>query len=168
MMHLLRPCDRLARFTLLVLLRQKLCVSRASAARPGTQGQNLRLHSLSPWAPALAPATPPLRPGHARLVTQYSKAALRQLRLHELHGHAAEWPEIGVQGVALFRPHRPDERSGQHDIAWFEDAAKGSELIGKPGDAKRRMSEHAGRNAGLFDLLIPVHHATDPAQVNIH
>src|SRR2546423_11113232 len=35
----------------LVLLRQKLCVSRASGARPGTQGQHSRTHSLSPLGP---------------------------------------------------------------------------------------------------------------------
>src|SRR5215470_18822408 len=132
MLHLLRPAVGLrgSRF----LLRQKLYVSRASAARPGTQGQNPRIHSLS----TLGPGSSLAWPGHARLVTQYSWG--RKLRLHELHGHAAEWPEIGVQGITLFRPDRPDERSGQHDIAWLEHAAKRRQLIGKPGDAKCRMS----------------------------
>src|SRR5712691_4345649 len=42
---------RLLNLRFLFLLCQKLCVSRASAARPGTQGQNSLLHSLSPLDP---------------------------------------------------------------------------------------------------------------------
>ena len=37
--------------THLILLRQKPYVSRASAARPGTQGQTRELDSLSPLGP---------------------------------------------------------------------------------------------------------------------
>src|SRR5256885_4804241 len=103
MMHLLRPCDRLASV-------------------------------------------------HGFRAAAKSTAESMRASLHELDGHAAEGTEIGVQGVTLFRPHRSDERSGEHDIAWLEHAAKGSELIGKPGDAKRRMSEHAGGDTGLLDF----------------
>src|SRR5215470_8359328 len=40
-------------------------------ARPGTPGPKSRRHcSYGPWVPALAPATPPLRPGHAKLLTR--------------------------------------------------------------------------------------------------
>src|SRR5262245_25546525 len=43
-----------------------------------------------------------------------------------------------------------------------------AELVRKPRDAKRRMAEHAGGDAGLLDLGILVHDAADPAQVAVH
>ena len=43
-----------------------------------------------------------------------------------------------------------------------------AELVGEPGDAERRMAEHAGGDAGLLDLGILVHDAADPAQVDVH
>src|SRR5882672_12268459 len=43
---------------------------RSETRDPGPKLANST--NLSPWVPALTPATPPLRPGHARLVTPYS------------------------------------------------------------------------------------------------
>ena len=43
-----------------------------------------------------------------------------------------------------------------------------SELVGKPGNAQRRMPEHAGGKARLLDLAVAVHDAADPAQVDVH
>jgi hypothetical protein len=45
-------CRLLPKFAL-ILLRQKLCVSRASAARPGIQGQTRDSTVYRPWVPAL-------------------------------------------------------------------------------------------------------------------
>ena len=35
---------------------------------------------------------------------------------------------------------------------WLEHAAEGRQFVGEPGDAERRMSQHAGGDASLFDL----------------
>src|SRR5580704_5804693 len=48
------------------------------------------------------------------------------------------------------------------------DAAELAELVGEPGDAKRRMAEHAGGDAGLLDLGVAIHDAADPAQIDVH
>src|SRR6266545_1034459 len=45
------------------------CPGRAKRD-PGPRAKTRDLHSLLPWVQALAPATPPLRPGHAKLLTQ--------------------------------------------------------------------------------------------------
>src|SRR6201981_2760576 len=85
----------------------------------------------------------------------------------ELDGDAAETAEIGVQRVALAGVDHARERAGQHQMPDIECDAVLAELIGKPGDAERRMAEHAGSDAGLLDLRIAIHDAADPAQIDI-
>src|SRR5262249_58586993 len=62
----------------------------------------------------------------------------------ELDGDAAETTKIGVQRVALASMHHAGERAGQHQMPDLKGDAVLAELIGKPGDAERRMAEHAG------------------------
>ena len=50
----------------------------------------------------------------------------------------------------------------------LERRAEAAELVGEPRDAHRRMTEHAGRDAGLLDLGIAHHQPADPAQVDVH
>ena len=72
-----------------------------------------------------------------------------------------------MQRPALAGMHHPRERAGQHEMPDIERDAMLAELIGEPGDAERRMAEHAGSDAGLLDLGIAVHDAADPAQIDI-
>src|SRR6202042_1466851 len=87
---------------------------------------------------------------------------------NKLQGDAAQRAEIGVQGVALLGVHHAGERAGENQMAGLERHAVGAELVGKPGDAERRMAEHAGGDAGLLDLGVAVHDAADPAQIDVH
>src|ERR1700722_1790801 len=91
-----------------------------------------------------------------------------RVRSNKLHRDAAELTEIGVQRIALARMDHAGERAGEHDVAGLERHAVLAELVGEPGDAKRRMAEHAGGDAGLLDLGVAVHDAADPAQVDVH
>src|SRR5262249_3167256 len=86
---------------------------------------------------------------------------------NELDRDAAEIAEIGVQGVALAGMHHARERASEHQVTDIKRNAVLAELIGKPSEAKRRVAEHAGGDAGLLDLGIAVHDAADPAQVDI-
>ena len=52
-------------------------------------------------------------------------------------------------------------------MAGLEPHTQRAELVGEPGDAERRMAEHAGGDAGLLDLGVAIHDAADPAQVDI-
>src|SRR6516225_12501938 len=85
----------------------------------------------------------------------------------ELDRDAAESAEIRVQGVALARMHHARERAGEHQMPDIECDAVLAELIGKPSDAERRMTEHARGDAGLLDFGVAIHDAADPAQVDI-
>ena len=89
------------------------------------------------------------------------------MRSNKLHGDTAECAEIGVQRVALLGVHHPRERAGENQMAGLERDAMLAELVGEPGDAQRRMAEHAGGDAGLLDLRIAVHDAADPAQIDV-
>ena len=51
----------------------------------------------------------------------------------ELHGDAAQFTEIAVQGVAFLGEHDAGERAGQHDVPGFEGNTVGAELVGEPG-----------------------------------
>ena len=73
-----------------------------------------------------------------------------------------------MDGVALLREYHAGERAGEHDVAGFERVAVRTDLVGEPGDAERRMAEHAGGEPRLLDLGILVHDAADPAQVDVH
>ena len=53
-------------------------------------------------------------------------------------------------------------------MAGLERVAVRADLVGEPGDAERRMAEHAGGQARLLDFGILVHDAADPAQVDVH
>src|SRR5882757_4922763 len=72
-----------------------------------------------------------------------------------------------MQRVALAGEHHPGERARQHQMAGLERDAVLAELVGKPGHAQGRMTEHAGRHAGLLDFRILVHDAADPAQIDV-
>src|SRR6202161_2791022 len=89
-------------------------------------------------------------------------------RSNKLHGNSAELAEISVQRIAFARMDHAGERAGEHDVAGLQRDAVLAELVGEPGDAERRMTEHAGGDAGLLDLGIAVHDAADPAQVDVH
>src|SRR3974390_449572 len=89
----------------------------------------------------------------------------KEFQLDELNRNPAEIAEIGMQRIAFAREHHARERAGEHDMAGFERHAMGAELVGKPGDAERRMAEHARSDPGLLDLRVAVHHAADPAQI---
>src|SRR5665213_1739672 len=89
------------------------------------------------------------------------------LSSNELNGDAAEAAEIGMHGVALLREHHAGERAGEHKVPRLERGADLAQFVGEPGDAKRRMAEHAGGKPGLLDLGIAVHDAADPAQVDV-
>ena len=52
-------------------------------------------------------------------------------------------------------------------MAGLERVAKLANLVGEPGNAERRMAEHAGGETRLLDFGILVHDAADPAQVDI-
>src|SRR5262245_8449587 len=88
--------------------------------------------------------------------------------LYKLDSKSAERPEIGVQSVALLREYDAGKRAGKHDVSWFERMPLWANFVGEPGDAKCRMTQHPGSQTRFFDLRIPVHDATDPAQVDIH
>ena len=68
-----------------------------------------------------------------------------------------------MEGVALAGMDHAGERAGQHEVTGFKRDTMLAELVGKPGDAERRMAEHAGGDAGLLDLGIAIHDAADPA-----
>src|SRR3984885_4914653 len=89
-------------------------------------------------------------------------------RSNKLQRDAAELAEVGVQRIAFARVDHAGERAGEHQMAGLERDAVLAELVGEPGNAERRMAEHAGGNAGLLDLGILVHDAADPAQVDVH
>ena len=89
------------------------------------------------------------------------------MRSHELHRDAAERTEIGVQRIALARKYHARKRAGEHQMTGVQRNAVLPQLVGKPSDAERRMPEHAGSDAGLFDFGIALHDAADPAQVEI-
>src|SRR4030067_481021 len=42
-----------------------------------------------------------------------------------------------------WRDHTAGDRAGQPQMAGLERGAHGAELVGEPGDAERRMAEHA-------------------------
>src|SRR6202451_433597 len=87
---------------------------------------------------------------------------------NELQRDAAELAEIGVQRIAFARMDHAGERAGEHDVAGLECHAVEAELVGEPGDAERRMAEHAGGDAGLLDLGVAVNDAAAPAKVAPH
>src|ERR1051326_2539806 len=87
-------------------------------------------------------------------------------RSNKLYGETAEQTEIGVQRVALAGEHDAGERAGEHQVAGIERDAVLAELVGEPGDAERRMAEHAGGDAGLLDLGVALPDAADPAQIH--
>src|SRR5271167_3243977 len=86
---------------------------------------------------------------------------------NKLQRDAAEGAEIGVQRVALPGEHHARERTGEYEMARLERHAMRAQLVGEPGDAERRMAEHAGGDAGLLDLRVTVHDAADPAQIDV-
>src|SRR3954451_16379968 len=51
---------------------------------------------------------------------------------------------VGLDGVALARLDRPDERSCQHHLTGFERQPVRRDLVGEPGDRGRGMIEDAG------------------------
>lgn len=53
-------------------------------------------------------------------------------------------------------------------MAGLERMALRADLVGEPGDAERRMAEHAGGEPALFNLGVAIHDAADPAQVDVH
>jgi len=63
-----------------------------------------------------------------------------------------ELAEIGVQRIALACKHDARERAGKDEMAWFKRHAVLAEFVGKPRHAERRMAEHTGSNAGLFNF----------------
>src|SRR5271163_645462 len=107
-------------------------------------------------------APPPIAtlhpPPHAGEIAAAAKARHLQARtgapLYKLHRNAAERAEVGVQRVALSGVHDAGERAGEHDMADIERHAMLAELVGKPGDAERGMTKHAGGDAGLLDFRI--------------
>src|SRR2546422_5900658 len=94
--------------------------------------------------------------------------AVMSVPLDELHRDSAERPEVPVQGVALVREHDARERAGEYQVTGFERHATFSQPVGEPGDAERRMAEHARGEARLLDLGVAVHDAAGPAQVHFH
>src|SRR5580765_123255 len=95
-------------------------------------------------------------------------AVMDELSLDELHGDAAQRPEVAVERIAFLREHDARERAGEDQVPGFERDAVLAQAVGEPGDAQRRMSEHAGGQAGLLDLGVAVHDAAHPAQVRFH
>src|SRR3984885_13078844 len=71
-----------------------------------------------------------------------------------------------MQRVALAREYHARERTGQYEMTDLQRNAVRAELVGEPGDAKRRMAEHAGGDSGLLDFRIAIHDAADPAQID--
>src|SRR5581483_8919066 len=94
------------------------------------------------------------------------RGRLRMTFSNKLDGDAAERAEIGMQRVALLGEHHAGERAGEHEMAGLEGNAVRPELVGEPGDAERRVAEHAGGDTGLLDLGIAIHDAADPAQID--
>src|SRR4051794_12938734 len=86
--------------------------------------------------------------------------------LNELQRDTSKRAEIRAHGVALLRPDHPREGAGEHEVTRLERASVLAELIGKPRDAHRRMTEHAGGHTGFLDLRIAHHDAADPAQID--
>src|SRR5580704_200485 len=72
-----------------------------------------------------------------------------------------------MQRVAFFGEHHAGERAGEHEMTGLERNLVLAELVGEPGDAERGMAEHAGSDAGLFDLGVAIHNAADPAQIDL-
>src|SRR5580704_6967904 len=72
-----------------------------------------------------------------------------------------------MQRVAFFGEHHAGERACEHEMTGLERNLVLAELVGEPGDAERGMAEHAGSDAGLFDLGVAIHNAADPAQIDL-
>src|SRR6185369_869947 len=68
--------------------------------------------------------------------------------------HRAERPVIAMEGIAPTGIDRPDEGAAENDLAGLELDPVLRKLVGKPGNAVRRMIEHAGRHPGLLDLAV--------------
>src|SRR3954467_15502430 len=73
---------------------------------------------------------------------------------HELQRNAPERAEVGADGVTLLRPYHPGERARQDEMAGFQRRTERPELVGEPGNAHCRVTEHTGRDPRLLDLGI--------------
>src|ERR1700761_7490825 len=71
---------------------------------------------------------------------------------------------VGLDGIAFASLERSYERSREHHVAWFDRHAVPRDLVGKPAYGRRRMIENSGREAGFFDLAVPIAECTDPSQ----
>ena len=61
---------------------------------------------------------------------------------------------VAQDGCRRAHPHGPRERPGQDDLARLEARAVLVELVREPRDTRRGVVEHAGGDAGLFDLVV--------------
>src|SRR5271166_732511 len=117
--------------------------------------------------PGLVPGIHDLRSWRTKAWMAGPSPAMTVRESNKLQGDAAERTEIGVQRVALLGVDHAREGTGENQMAGLERDAVLAELVGKPGDAERRMAEHAGGDAGLLDSRIAIHDAADPAQIDL-
>ena len=71
-----------------------------------------------------------------------------------MNGDGAELAEVGMKRVAFLREDDASERAGKHDVPGLERVTVRADLVGKPGHAQRRMTEHAGSQTCLLDFGI--------------
>src|SRR5689334_7589344 len=131
-------------------------------------------NDLSGDVAAQARPKPDLQPAFTQRALEWIRlefdhdASLFYEWLYELDGKPAERTEIGVQRITLLRENDTGKRAGEHDVSRLERMPMRTDLVGKPGNAERRMAEHARRKPRLLDLRVAIHDAADPAQVDIH
>src|ERR1044071_2734004 len=90
------------------------------------------------------------------------------ISLNELNRDSAQGAEVTVQGIAFVRKHDARERASENQVPGIERHAVFPEAVGEPGDAERRVAEHARGEARLLDLGVAVHDSAGPAQVHFH
>jgi hypothetical protein len=87
---------------------------------------------------------------------------------YKLNSESAESAEISMQRVTLLREYDTGERAGENNMPGLKDVPEWTNLVGEPGHAERRVTQHSGGQTGLLDLRIAVHDAPHPAQIDIH
>src|SRR5262249_11102628 len=88
--------------------------------------------------------------------------------LYKLNSESAERAEICVQRVTFLREYDTCERAGKNNMPGLKRVTMRPNLVGKPGDAERRVAQYSGSKTRLLDLRISVHDATNPAQIDVH